>query len=85
MEIKYSTLHIHYLVSSNFNDYASRFETIYLIKGIVQTNNIIDVMNPLRMCSPLTDLVHRSHSLHLNFYDKILDTSLWGFLSSTSM
>ena len=57
MEIKNSTLHIHSLVSSNFNDYASCFETIHLIKESVQTNNIIDVMNPLMMCSPLTDLV----------------------------
>jgi hypothetical protein len=59
MEIKYSTLHIHSLVSSNFNDYASHFETIHLIKGSVQTNNLIDVMNPLMMCSPLIYLFHR--------------------------
>jgi hypothetical protein len=58
MEIKYSTLHIHSLVSSNFNDYASHFETIHIIKGSVQTNNLIDVMNPLMMCSPLTYLFH---------------------------
>jgi hypothetical protein len=57
MEIKYSTFHIHSLVTSNFNDYASRFETIHLIKGSFQISNIIDVMNPLMMCSPLTDLV----------------------------
>jgi hypothetical protein len=42
MEIKYSTLHIHSLVSSNFNDYALCFEMIHLIKGSVQTNNLID-------------------------------------------
>jgi hypothetical protein len=35
MEIKYFTWHIHSLVSSNFNDYASRFEMIHLIKGSV--------------------------------------------------
>jgi hypothetical protein len=58
IEIKYSTLHIHSLVTLNFNDYASRFEMIHLIKGSVQTSNLIDVMNPLMMCSPLTDLVH---------------------------
>jgi hypothetical protein len=73
MEIKYSTLHIHSLVILNFNDYASRFEMICLIKGSVQTNNLIDVVNTLRMCSPLIDLVHRSHSLHPNFYDMILE------------
>jgi hypothetical protein len=73
MDIKYFTFHIHSLVSSNFNDYASHFEMIHLIKGSVQTNNLIDVMNPLRMCSPLTNLFHRSHSLHPNFYDKILE------------
>jgi hypothetical protein len=72
MEIKYFTLHIHSLVSSNFNNYASRFETIHVIKGSVQTNNLIDVMNPLMMCSPLIDLVHRSHSFHPNVYDRIL-------------
>jgi hypothetical protein len=71
MEIKYSTLHIYSLVSSNFNDYASHFEMIHLIKGSVQTNNKIDVMNPFMMCSPLTDIIHRSHSLQSNFYDKI--------------
>jgi hypothetical protein len=39
MEIKYS---IHSLISSNFNVYASHFETINIIKGSIQTNNIID-------------------------------------------
>jgi hypothetical protein len=73
MEIKYSTLHIHYLVNSNFNDYASSFEMIHIIKGSVQTNNLIDVINPFKMCSPLTYLIHRSHSLHPNFYDKIAE------------
>jgi hypothetical protein len=53
MEIKYSTLHIRSLISLNFNVYASHFETINLIKGNVQTNNLIDVMNPLMMCFPL--------------------------------
>jgi hypothetical protein len=73
MENKYSTLHIHSLISSNFNVYASHFETINLIKGSVQTNNIIDVMNPLMMCSPLIYPFHQSHSLHPNFYDRILE------------
>jgi hypothetical protein len=58
MEIKYSTLHIHSLVSSNFNDYVLRYEMVHLIKRSVQTCNLIDVMNPLMMCSPLMDLVH---------------------------
>jgi hypothetical protein len=52
MEIEYSTLHIRSLISSNFNVYASHFETINLIKGSVQTDNLTDVMNPLMMCSP---------------------------------
>jgi hypothetical protein len=73
MEIKYSTLHIRSLISSNFNVYASHFETINLIKGSVQTNNLIDVMNPLMMCSPLIYPFHQSHSLHPNFYDRILE------------
>jgi hypothetical protein len=73
MEIKYSTLHIHSLISSNFNFYASHFETINLTKGIVQTNDLIDVMNPLMMCSPLIYSFHQSHSLHPNFYDKIAE------------
>jgi hypothetical protein len=68
MEIKHSTLHILSLVSSNFNVYASHFETINLNKGSVQTNNLIDVMNPLMMCSPLIYPFHQSH-----FYDRILE------------
>jgi hypothetical protein len=66
-------LHIRSLISSNFNVYASHFETINLIKGSVQTNNLIDVMNPLMMCSPLIYPFHQIHSLHPNFYDRILD------------
>jgi hypothetical protein len=73
MEIEYSTLHIISLISSNFNVYASHFEMINLIKGIVQTNNLIDVMNPLMMCSPLIYSFHQSHSFHPNFYDRILE------------
>jgi hypothetical protein len=73
MEIEYSTLHIHSLISLNFNVYASHFETINLIKRSVQNNNLTDVMNLLMMCSPLIYLFHRSHSLHLNFYDRILE------------
>jgi hypothetical protein len=73
MEIEYSTLHIRSLISSNFNVYASHFETINLIKGSVQTNNLTDVMNPLMMCSPLIYPFHQSHSLHPNFYDMILE------------
>jgi hypothetical protein len=73
MEIEYSTLHIHSLISLNFNVYASHFETINLIKGSVQTNNLTDVMNPLMMCSPLIYPFHQIHSLHPNFYDRILD------------
>jgi hypothetical protein len=73
MEIKYSTLHIHFLISSNFNVYASHFEMINLIKGSIQRNNLLDVMNPLMMCSPLIYPFHQSHSLHPNFYDKILE------------
>jgi hypothetical protein len=73
MEIEYSTLHIHYLISSNFNVHASHFEMINLIKGNVQTNNLTDVMNPLMMCFPLIYPFHESHSLHLNFYDMILE------------
>jgi hypothetical protein len=73
MEIEYSTLHIRSLISSNFNVYASHFETINLIKGSIQTNNLIDVMNPVMMCSPLIYPFHQIHSLHPNFYDRILD------------
>jgi hypothetical protein len=73
MEIEYSTLHIRYLISSNFNVYASHFEVINIIKGSVQTNYLIDFMNPLMMCSPLIYPFHQSHSLHPNFYDMILE------------
>jgi hypothetical protein len=73
MEIEYSTLHIHSLISSNFNVDASHFETINIIKGSVQTNNLIDFMNPLMMCSPLIYPFNQIHSLHPNFYDRILD------------
>ena len=72
MEIKYSTLHIRSLISLNFNVYASHFETIKIIKGSIQTNNLIDVMNPLIMCFSLIYLFHHSHSLHPNFYEMIL-------------
>jgi hypothetical protein len=57
MNIKHSTLHIISLISSNFNDYASRSEMVHLINGSVQTNNLIDVMNSLTMCSPLIYLL----------------------------
>ena len=60
MEIEYSTLHIRSLISSNFDDYVSRFETIHLMKGSVQTSDLIDVMNPLMMCSPLIYPFHQS-------------------------
>jgi hypothetical protein len=30
-------------------------------------------MNPFIMCSPLIYPFHQSHSLHLNFYDTILE------------
>jgi len=73
MKIKYSTLHIHSLISSNFKFYALDFETINIIKGSVQTNDLIDFMNPLMMCSPLIYSFHQSHSLHPNFYDKIVE------------
>jgi hypothetical protein len=73
MEIEYSTLHSRSLITSNFNVYASHFETINLIKGSVQTNNLTDVMNSLMMCSPLIYPFHQSHSLHPNFYDRILE------------
>jgi hypothetical protein len=73
MEIEYSTLHICSLISLNFNVYASHFETINIIKGRIQTNNLTDVMNPLMMCSPLIYPFHRIHSLHPNFYDRIFD------------
>jgi hypothetical protein len=73
MEITYSTLCIHSLISSNFNDYTSCFEMIHLIKGSVQTSYLIDVMNPLMMCSPLIDPVHQSHSLCSNICDRILE------------
>jgi hypothetical protein len=73
MEIKYSTLHIRSLISPNFNVYASHFETINISKGSIQTNNLIDVMNLLMMCSPLIYPFHQIHSLHPNFYDKILE------------
>jgi hypothetical protein len=73
MEIEYSTLHIISLISSNFNVYASHFEIINLIKGIIQTDNLTDVMNPLMMYSPLVYSLHQSHSFHPNFYDRILE------------
>jgi hypothetical protein len=72
MKIKHATLHSHSLISSNFNVYASHFEMINLIKGSIQTNNLIDVMNPLMKCSPLIYLFHQSHSLHPHFYERIL-------------
>jgi hypothetical protein len=73
MEIEYSTLHICSLISLNFNLYALHFETINLIKGSIQTNNLIDVMNPLMMCSPLIYPFLQNHSFHPNFYDRILE------------
>jgi hypothetical protein len=73
MEVEYSTLHIHSLISSNFNVYASHFEMINIIKGSIQTNNPTDFMNPLMMCSPLIYSFHQIHSLHPNFYDRILE------------
>jgi hypothetical protein len=73
MEIEYFTLYIRSLISSNFKVYASHFETINLIKGSIQTNNLTDVMNPLMICSPLIYSFHQSHSLHPNFYDRILE------------
>jgi hypothetical protein len=73
MEIEYSTLHIHSLISLNFNVYASHFEMINLIKGSIQTNNITDDMNPLMMCSPLIYPFHQIHSLYPIFYDRILE------------
>ena len=72
MEIEYSALHIRSLISSNFNVYASHFEMINLIKGIVQTNNLTNVMNLLMMCSPLIYSFHQSHGLHPHFCDRIL-------------
>jgi hypothetical protein len=72
MEIKYSTLHIHSLISSNFIFYASHFERFNLIKGSVQTNDLIDVMNPLMICSPLIYSLYQSHSLYPNCYDRII-------------
>jgi hypothetical protein len=72
MDIEYSTLHIRSLISSKFNVYTSHFEIINIIKGSVQTNNLIDVMNPLMMCSPLIYPFHNIHSLHPNVYDRIL-------------
>jgi hypothetical protein len=82
MEIEYSTLHIRSLISSNFNVYASHFETNNLIKGSVQTNNLTDVMNPLMMCSPLIYPFHQIHSLHLNFYDMILEWLEYSYIKN---
>ena len=62
-----SLMEIKHLISSNFNVYDSHFETINLIKGRIQINDLIDVMNPLMMCSPLIYPFHQSHSLHPNF------------------
>jgi hypothetical protein len=73
MEIEYSTLHIRSLISLNFNVYSSHFETITITKGSIQTNNLTDVVNPLMMCSTLIYSFHQIHSLHPNFYDRILD------------
>jgi hypothetical protein len=73
MEIEYSTLCIRSLINLNFNVYASHFETFNLIKGSIQTNNLIDVMNILMMCSPLIYPFNQSHSFHPNFYDIILE------------
>jgi hypothetical protein len=73
MEIKDFALHILSLISSNFNDYDLHFETIHLNKGSVQTNNLIVVMNPLMMCSPFIGIVHRSHILDSNFYERMLE------------
>jgi hypothetical protein len=72
MEIKHSTLHIRSLISSNLNVYASHFEMINLIKGNIQTNDLIDVTNPLMMSSPLIYSFHQSHGLHPHFCDRIL-------------
>jgi hypothetical protein len=45
---------------------------INLIKGSIQTNDLIDVTNPLMMISPLIYSFHQSHGLHPHFCDRIL-------------
>jgi hypothetical protein len=72
MEIKYSKLHIHSLISSNLNVDASHFEMINRIEENIQTNDLIDCTNPPMMSFPLIYLFHQSHSLHPHFCDRIL-------------
>jgi hypothetical protein len=67
MEIKRSTFHIHSLLSSNLNVYASHFEMINLIEENIQTNDLIDCTNPPMISFPLIYLFHQSHGLHPPF------------------
>jgi hypothetical protein len=84
MEIKHSTLHIRSLISSNFNVYTSHFEMINLIKGSIQTNDLIDVTNPLMMISPLIYSFHQSHGLHPHFCDRILGWLEYSYIKKIS-
>jgi hypothetical protein len=72
MEIKNSKFHIRSLISSNLNVDASHFEMINLIEGNIQTNDLIDCMDPPMMSFPLIYSFHQSHGWHLHFSDRIL-------------
>jgi hypothetical protein len=73
MEIKHSKFHTRSLLSSNLNVDASHFEMINRIEGNIQTNDLIDCMNPPMMSFPLIYSFHQSHGLHPHFCDRILE------------
>jgi hypothetical protein len=80
MEIKRSTFHIRSLLSSNLNVYTSHFEMINLIKGSIQTNDLMDVKNPLMMIFPY--LFHQSHGLNPHFCDRILGWLEYSYITN---
>jgi hypothetical protein len=55
---------------------------INLIKGSIQTNNLIDVTNPLMMFSPLIYSFHQSHGLHPHFCEKILGCLEYSYIKN---
>jgi hypothetical protein len=80
MEIKHSTFHIRSLLSSNLNVYTSHFEMINLIKGSIQTNDLMDVKNPLMMIFPY--LFHQIRGLNPHFCDRILGWLEYSYITN---
>jgi hypothetical protein len=72
MEIKHSKFHTRSLLSSNLNADASHFEMINHIEENIQTNDLINCMNPPMRSFPLIYSFHQSHGLYPHFCDRIL-------------